>query len=376
MTTTPSLAELLHDKTKTVRSDTLDGLRIIASLLVFIVHFGGLFLARSPDADVRSLSTLITYLSPHGSSILVVLSGYLTARSAERCSYLHFVRKRYTRLAPAYITMLAIYVAIYIMCPSRSRLPESIGQAVVYIGANVLMFPGLYSIQPIMTVSWTLSYIMLAAIVLPPMYRLLRMGAVSPPARSVFFAFLMLLLAAAGLHAASLLLLGALIENLRDPRGETGCARKLRAFITFRGAMSMVCWLIIASLLAPLKTVLIWVVLGTLLLTLVQWRRGPWSDEISRGLTQAGHRTYAFFLSHSLVLNVLLLCVPNQTTPSLLSTAAWFLLALTTAVIVACLLYEAVERRFAGSARTQEAISTLSRQYDPSVNWSFVKKLS
>ncbi|SHM79709.1 acyltransferase family protein [Bradyrhizobium lablabi] len=106
------------------RNHSLDGLRAIAIILTFEVHFFGGYLAtfRGGNPDKIPLSDFPGFLdkvmywlyhSHHGVSIFFLLSGFLisTISQRPRFSYLNFVRNRITRVYPAFFLALIICLA-------------------------------------------------------------------------------------------------------------------------------------------------------------------------------------------------------------------------------------------------------------------------
>lgn len=110
----------------TSRDRSLDGLRAIAVILTFFVHFAGLYLALfrggNPDAiplagwtqwQDRILYWL--YHSHHGVQLFFVLSGFLICRLVlrpGRFDYGSFIRRRFLRIYPAFLLAFAICLSI------------------------------------------------------------------------------------------------------------------------------------------------------------------------------------------------------------------------------------------------------------------------
>lgn len=103
------------------RNHSLDGLRAIAIILTFSVHFFGGYLAtfRGANPDRVPLSDFPNFLdkamywlyhSHHGVSIFFILSGFLisTISQSPNFSYPTFVRNRVTRVYPAFLLALII----------------------------------------------------------------------------------------------------------------------------------------------------------------------------------------------------------------------------------------------------------------------------
>ncbi len=109
------------DPTPRGRNHSLDGLRAIAVILTFSVHFFGGYLAvfrsgnpnqvpLSAFPDILDKAMYWLYFSHHGVSIFFILSGFLISTISQRphFSYPTFVRNRITRVYPAFLLALII----------------------------------------------------------------------------------------------------------------------------------------------------------------------------------------------------------------------------------------------------------------------------
>jgi peptidoglycan/LPS O-acetylase OafA/YrhL len=91
-----------------------------------------------------------------GVDLFFVISGYLIYGALIRkreFSYFPFVRRRATRIYPTFLAVLGVYLALSVLLPQQSRFPQGVSASMVYLGQNLLLLPGLFSIMPIMTVS-------------------------------------------------------------------------------------------------------------------------------------------------------------------------------------------------------------------------------
>jgi len=138
----------------------LEGLRGFAALLVFLVHFHGLFAVfLAPHSFVRKASRFAGSLGNTGVDLFFLLSGFLMYgivlnKAPAFGSYLY---RRVKRLYPVFIAVLAIYLALSRIIPQESRLPIPLGRAGLYVLANLAMLPGMLPIRPLVTVAWSLS---------------------------------------------------------------------------------------------------------------------------------------------------------------------------------------------------------------------------
>nr|WP_284268806.1 acyltransferase [Bradyrhizobium iriomotense] len=108
----------------TERNRSLDGLRGVAVLLTFLVHYAGTYMAtfRGGNPNViawagwrQPFDEVLYWLfhSHHGVYLFFLLSGFLIARiaSSEGFSYARFVRNRIIRIYPAFLLALALCLA-------------------------------------------------------------------------------------------------------------------------------------------------------------------------------------------------------------------------------------------------------------------------
>ncbi|SHG37805.1 acyltransferase [Massilia sp. CF038] len=148
----------------------MEGLRGFAVFLVFLVHYATLMApwmrAHSPLAETWEW---VHTVGNAGVDLFFVLSGYLIYGSliARRQAYLPFLRRRIARIYPAFLVMFFTYLALSYLRPAESKIPEGFWPALTYILQNFLLLPGIFKIEPMITVAWSLSYEMLYYIVLP-----------------------------------------------------------------------------------------------------------------------------------------------------------------------------------------------------------------
>ncbi len=171
----------------------MEGLRGFAVFLVFLVHYVTLsapwIAAATPlAAFAHALHTL----GNAGVDLFFVLSGYLIYGSiiARAQAFLPFMRRRIVRIYPAFCVVFALYLALSLAVPDQSKIPASGFAACIYVLQNFLLLPGLFPIEPIITVAWSLSYEMFYYLAIPFAVALLRLRARSARWRVLFFAAL------------------------------------------------------------------------------------------------------------------------------------------------------------------------------------------
>ena len=69
-----------------------------------------------------------------------------------------YAKRRVQRIYPVFLVVFAIYIMLSFIFPSESKLPEGYVEIVKYILQNLLLLPGVFNIEPLITVAWSLSY--------------------------------------------------------------------------------------------------------------------------------------------------------------------------------------------------------------------------
>lgn len=161
---------------------SMEGLRGFAVLLVFLVHF--LTLGGKWYTDSLGLTAVIDSVRMIGNAgvdLFFVLSGYLIYGSLMQRAHPFgkFMSRRIVRIYPAFLVVLALYVLLSVAFPRESKIPDGASAAAWYVLKNLLLLPGVFPIEPIITVAWSLSYEMLYYLVVP-----LLIGAFSLRART------------------------------------------------------------------------------------------------------------------------------------------------------------------------------------------------
>ena len=163
----------------------MEGLRGFAVALVFLVHFADFI---KPFSDAGWLSALHE-IGNVGVDLFFVLSGFLIYKACIQrpINVRLYAWRRIERIYPAFLAALAIYLALMVLMPSQSKLPDEAGETATYILSNLLFLPGMLSIEPIMTVAWSLSYEVFFYLPVPLAIIGLRMRLWRPDQRLVFF---------------------------------------------------------------------------------------------------------------------------------------------------------------------------------------------
>lgn len=168
----------------------MEGLRGFAVFLVFLVHYATLCGPWLPQASgAAHLAHLVHAVGNAGVDLFFVLSGFLIYGSLMQRAqpFIAFMRRRVVRIYPVFLVMFALYLALSFARPQDSKLPAGAFEALLYIGQNLLLLPGLFPIEPIITVAWSLSYEMFYYLAMPLVVGAFALRARSRAWRCVFF---------------------------------------------------------------------------------------------------------------------------------------------------------------------------------------------
>lgn len=154
----------------------MEGLRGVAVFLVFWVHYSSLINPWLSGYSVP-ISNFMHEMGNLGVDLFFVLSGYLIYGSIlDKPTFapIKYGKRRIQRIYPTFLIVLLLYIALSFLFPSESKLPESSFARFNYIAQNLLFLPGIFSINPIITVAWSLSYEVFYYIAIPCLILLLR----------------------------------------------------------------------------------------------------------------------------------------------------------------------------------------------------------
>lgn len=166
----------LKDRFELSRSDgahnirPMEGLRGFAVFLVFLVHYVTLVRPWLSDtAAVHALARSLHTIGNTGVDLFFVLSGYLIYGSliSRHQPFARFMFRRIQRIYPAFLVVFLIYVLLSFAFPSESKIPPGAAAGLIYLATNLLLLPGLFPIEPMITVAWSLSYEMFYYLTIP-----------------------------------------------------------------------------------------------------------------------------------------------------------------------------------------------------------------
>lgn len=147
----------------------MEGLRGIAVLLVFLVHIQMPLVGRTSNASLSRFLLDSGWRIGHcGVEIFFVLSGYLIYGAVMRrhVPYGKFMKRRAQRIYPAFLAVFVLYILISFAVPTIGKLPPGPG-VVGFLVANLLLLPGVFPIEPLVSVAWTLSFEMFFYLLIP-----------------------------------------------------------------------------------------------------------------------------------------------------------------------------------------------------------------
>ncbi|MCZ4306981.1 acyltransferase [Zoogloeaceae bacterium G21618-S1] len=168
----------------------MEGLRGFAVFLVFLVHFVTLikpWISGSPDFLV--FATALHTIGNTGVDLFFVLSGYLIYGSliSRRQQFLRFMSRRVVRIYPAFVAVFTAYVFLSFLFPAENKIPATATEGLFYLIQNFLLLPGLFPIEPMITVAWSLSYEMFYYLLIPLVITLFRLRGRTAIWRTTFF---------------------------------------------------------------------------------------------------------------------------------------------------------------------------------------------
>jgi exopolysaccharide production protein ExoZ len=168
----------------------MEGMRGVAVLLVFCVHYHALFQRYLADASAAMrVSRYVGTVGHAGVDLFFVLSGFLIYGATIRraAPFARFMRRRVQRIYPTFLAVLSLYLLLTVLFPAQSKIPRAVVPAAGYLVANVLLLPGLFTIEPIITVAWSLSYEFFYYLALPLLVAALGMRGWRRGSRAAFF---------------------------------------------------------------------------------------------------------------------------------------------------------------------------------------------
>jgi peptidoglycan/LPS O-acetylase OafA/YrhL len=343
----------------------MEGLRGVAIILVFFVHFGGMIEPWTPAGTLTAAIRSVLAKTGHtGVDLFFVLSGFLiySALIRKPRRYGRFVNRRVQRIYPAFLAIFALYVALSFIFPGQRKFPSDVASAGKYFAANLFLLPGLLPMDPMITVSWSLSYEMGFYLALPAIIWLLQLRRRSRAVR-ILAAISLSFIAIAALPRVFRIAMfgsGLLLADLagryasREPHPRTdyfaiavfliglpvaGVLLQLPPMETEARALAVrLSYIGLASLAAISVCIAAF------------FRRGLLNRVLSvKPLRLLGNMSYTYYLAHGVTLKGIFL-VFGLVVPLSSASSAWYWVAIVPAfaltVVVSGMLFILVERRF------------------------------
>jgi peptidoglycan/LPS O-acetylase OafA/YrhL len=361
------------------RITAMEGLRGFAVLLVFFVHYDGLFVTYAPTrSTTAAVSGFASLIGNSGVDLFFVLSGFLIYGMAIRkpIKYVSFICRRVQRIYPVFLFVLSLYLLLSAFLPERRKLPTHVAEATLYVLQNVALLPGLFAITPIITVAWSLSYELFFYLTLPLLVHVTRMHRWTRPLRILFFSVcgliflsfswflphphLRLMMFVAGI------LLYEVLQSAGVPQGLSGAGEVLSAlllaasFIAIHVSREHVG--LRSSLHSAYARQLLWVLLfGVSFFCLTMYsfgRKGFMETMFSWApLRWLGNMSYSYYLVHGLTLNGVVLVAHGAVAADGHAPAFFWILmppAFLATVVASTLVFVAIEKPF--SLRVNTAV--------------------
>lgn len=168
----------------------MEGLRGLAVSLVFLVHYSSLIAPWIEGVPVLSVvSSVMHTIGNTGVDLFFVLSGYLIYGSLIKCPqpFQVFIRRRVERIYPTFLTVFSVYLVLSFVFPNESKIPNNALDATLYLIGNILLLPGIFPIDPMISVAWSLSYELFYYLLIPIVIGTLRLREHSVAWRTRFF---------------------------------------------------------------------------------------------------------------------------------------------------------------------------------------------
>ena len=322
----------------------MEGLRGFAVFLVFLVHYVTLVSPWLSDgAAVRVIARSLHTMGNAGVDLFFVLSGYLIYGTliSRHQPFGRFMSRRIRRIYPAFLVVFVTYLLLSFVFPSESKLPHGAAAGLVYLIANFLLLPGLFPIEPMITVAWSLSYEMFYYLTIPVIISLFSLRNRSATWRVLFF------MATAGATSIWCLAYGGHIRLIMFLAGvmlyEALDSRRVPTPSSAWGLAALVIGLLVTLVPVPgsagavLKINVLFVAFFVLCLTCFSspeaWlpRAFSWTP-----LRWLGNMSYSYYLLHGLALKAAFLAL-NKVLPAT-DLGSWFFWALLVPMFVLTLL--------------------------------------
>ncbi|MDB6024377.1 MAG: hypothetical protein JWM68_600 [Verrucomicrobiales bacterium] len=350
----------------------MEGLRGLAVLFVFLVHYHALFSGGIAEGSLTyHVSRCLSSIGHTGVDLFFVLSGYLIygAVVSKPTNYPKFMKRRIQRIYPTFLCVFGIYLLISLVMPAENKIPKGLSQGAIYLAQNLFLLPGMFDIVPFITVAWSLSYELFFYLFIPVVVAVLSMRRWPGFRRAIFFItgtavltvycwitvfpHLRLIMFVAGI---------LLYETIQSLKLANRLSRQTELFLLF----AIVGVFVINHFLSNLSLLHIYEEGGTgkywrivrQLLLFITFFTLTWACFTSRGLFKTlfsftplrwlGNMSYSYYLVHGLALKGVLIVLRKAAFFGNSTVMFWMLLpiAMVVTLIISTLLFVLVEKRF------------------------------
>lgn len=153
--------ELSRHRSELAYREPMEGLRGLAMTLVFLVHFVALVWPKLQAGSATLITAdVLQALGRAGVDLFFLFSGFLVYGSLIKRprGYGDLIKRRIRRIYPTFTVIFLIYIALSFVFPEQNRIPAGWKEASIYLLENYLLLPGMFRIEPMITVAWSLSY--------------------------------------------------------------------------------------------------------------------------------------------------------------------------------------------------------------------------
>lgn len=138
----------------------MEGLRGLAVTLVFLQHYVYQVMTQLHlDPISYAIAQAVRRYGNYGVELFFILSGFLIYGHlvGRRPPFTKFMMRRFERLYPTFIVVVALAVVLHVSFDT-GKIPADPVHAFFYIGAQLIFLPGVFPIQPITSIFWSLSF--------------------------------------------------------------------------------------------------------------------------------------------------------------------------------------------------------------------------
>ncbi|SHE23223.1 Exopolysaccharide production protein ExoZ [methanotrophic endosymbiont of Bathymodiolus puteoserpentis (Logatchev)] len=180
--------EISHTAHKVIRP--MEGIRGFAVFLVFLVHYMTLIQPWLLENSMTFQVVLYTHsIGNIGVDLFFVLSGYLIYGMLiqKHRPFKNYLLRRVQRIYPTFTVVFVIYLVLSFFFVSESKIPSGWDRGLIFVLQNYLLMPGLFDVNAIITVAWSLSYEFFYYLLMPVLITVLSMRSWEAKYRIVFF---------------------------------------------------------------------------------------------------------------------------------------------------------------------------------------------